>query len=39
MEGFRRCSEEVDRGLEKVGRGLEEKKEGRRVVRADKGLI
>ena len=33
--GVRRRS---DRGLERIGRGLEEKKEGRRVARADKGL-
>ena len=34
-EGVRRRS---DRGLEEVGRGLEEKKEVARIVRADKSL-
>jgi len=34
-EGVRR---ESDRVLRRVGRGLKEKKEDRRVVRADKGL-
>ena len=34
-EGVRRGS---DRGLEEVGRGLKEKRKGRRVARADKGL-
>ena len=33
--GVRRRS---DRDLEEVGRGLEEKKEGRRVAKADEGL-